>query len=281
MKVGNNPQARPQSGLDVADVVFEEVAEGGITRFLAVFNSTAPEQIGPVRSVRRMDPDLASAFGGIFAYSGGTPPNVQAIRNTPGVLSVDETQAGEAMRRDPSRRAPDNLYVLPEKMWEKGGEPVPPPALFAHLGEGEAFEGIPVTSARIGFAGQYAPTWTWDEAAGAWKRSYGDQPFTVQSGDQVTATNVVVQFVEYPRDSEGITVGEGDVWVFADGQVATGRWIRPDRTRPAELRGTDGNPLELVPGRTWVALLPVGSSVDLVTPPPPTTTAGRSTTTDR
>ena len=72
MKIENTPEARPQSGLDVADVVYEEVVEGGITRFWAIFNSHAPDHVGPIRSVRRMDPDIVSPLGGVVAYSGGT-----------------------------------------------------------------------------------------------------------------------------------------------------------------------------------------------------------------
>ena len=84
VKIENSPDARPQSGLDVADIVYEEVVEGGITRFWAVFNSKAPEVIGPVRSVRAMDPAIVWPLGGVIAYSGGTGPNVAGVRISTG-----------------------------------------------------------------------------------------------------------------------------------------------------------------------------------------------------
>ena len=76
LKVENTPDARPQGGLDQADVVYEEVVEGGITRLVAIFNSHVPDVIGPVRSVRAMDPDIVWPLGGLFAFSGGTEDNV-------------------------------------------------------------------------------------------------------------------------------------------------------------------------------------------------------------
>ena len=83
VKVENTPDARPQAGIDQADVVYEEVVEGNITRFLAMFNSTVPAVIGPVRSVRQEDPDIVWPVGGIFAYSGGAAVNVDAINAAP------------------------------------------------------------------------------------------------------------------------------------------------------------------------------------------------------
>ncbi len=166
VKTGNNPEARPQVGLDVADVVFEEIVEGGITRFAAVYQSDAPVQVGPVRSVRGMDPNLALSVGGIFAYSGGTPPNVSKIRSTRGVISVDETQARGAMVRDSSggRGAPNNLFVRTEEMWAKGGAPIPPHSLFEFLASGGEFAGEPVASFTVRFGGSFDTTYTYDAA---------------------------------------------------------------------------------------------------------------------
>ncbi len=80
---------------------------------------------------------------------------------------------------------------------------------------------------------------------------------------------MVVQFIEYPSYSQGNTVGEGDVWVFAAGQLVRGRWVRPVREQPAQYVDAAGTPIKLVPGRTWVHLLPIGATVDVVAPPPP------------
>src|SRR5204862_483302 len=109
VKVENTPEARPQTGLDVADVVYEQVTEGGITRFITLFNSQIPDIVGPIRSTRAMDSDVVAPLGGAFVYSGGIPQSVALINQAP-VVAIDQTAAGPAMYRDSSRRAPHNLY---------------------------------------------------------------------------------------------------------------------------------------------------------------------------
>ncbi len=272
VKIENSPDARPQAGLDMADVVYEEVVEGGITRFIVIFNSAVPEPVGPIRSVRDMDPYIVWPLGGVFAFSGGAPGPVAAIREAP--LNVqDETAAGDAMFRDPGRAAPHDLFGHTQALFDRGGQPLPPPPLFTYLGAGEAFAGEPVLQTRLGFSAGYDPTYSFDPTTNTWKRSYGFDPFLAASGVQVAPTNVVVQFIEYPAYSQGNTVGEGDVWVFAAGQLVRGRWIRPAREAPAQFVDAAGNPIKLVPGRTWVHLLPIGAAVDVVAPPPPPPTS--------
>jgi hypothetical protein len=278
VKIENAPEARPQAGLEAADVVYEEVVEGGITRFLVIFNSTVPEPIGPIRSVRDMDPYIVWPLGGVFAFSGGAPGPVAAIREAP-VNIQDETAAGDAMFRDSGRAAPHDLFGHTQMLFDRGGAPVPPLPLFTYLGPGEAFVGEPVVQTRLGFSAGYDPTYSYDAATGLWNRSYGLEPFVAASGEQIAPANVVVQFIEYPAYSQGNTVGEGDAWVFAGGQLVRGRWIRPTRDAPAQYVDAAGVPIKLVPGRTWVELLPIGATVDAVAPPPPPPTSAPAPTT--
>lgn len=277
VKIDNTPPARPQAGLDAADVVFEEVVEGEITRFLAVFNSSLPDTVGPIRSVRATDPNLVWPLGGVFAFSGGAAPNVELIRQAP-VNAVDETAAGSAMFRDRGRGAPLNLFGRPAELVGKGGKPVPPPALFQYLGSKEPSPGDPASAVHIGFSPGFDPTYTYDAPSRTWKRSYGVTPFTARSGQQIAPANVVVQFTNYEGGAgnptaEGITVGEGDVWVFTDGKVVKGRWVRPAKAQPAKYVDAAGKPIKLLPGRTWVHLLPIGNAVDVTAPPPSATSA--------
>jgi hypothetical protein len=279
VKVDNTPPARPQAGLQAADVVYEEVVEGEITRFLAIFNSTLPDTVGPVRSVRATDPNLVWPLGGVFAYSGGAAPNLELIRKAP-VNGVDETAAGNAMFRERSRGAPLNLFGRPSDLIAKNGRPVPPPALFQYLGGNERPAGDPASAARIGFAPGFDPTYTYDPPSRTWKRSYGLAPFAAASGEQIAPTNVVVQFTNYEGGvgnpiAEGVTVGEGEVWVFTDGKVIKGRWTRPAKERPAKYVDGSGKAIKLLPGKTWVHLLPLGAAVDVTAPPPAPTTVAR------
>jgi Protein of unknown function (DUF3048) N-terminal domain/Protein of unknown function (DUF3048) C-terminal domain len=272
VKIDNTAPARPQTGLDVADVVYEEAVETPFTRFLAIFNSTLPDTVGPIRSVRATDPNLVWPLGGVFAYSGGAAPNVELIRQTP-VNAIDETGAGDAMFRERSRGAPLNLFGRPAELIGKGGQPVPPRALFQYLEKNERSAGDPASAVHMVLTADSDPTYTYDAATRTWKRSTGLAPFAAASGQQIAPTNVIVQFTNYEGGvgsptAEGVTVGEGDAWVFTDGKVVRGRWTRPAKEQPAQYADAAGKPIKLLPGRTWVELVPIGAPVEVTAPPP-------------
>jgi hypothetical protein len=273
VKIENTPEARPQSGLDVADVVYEEVVDGGITRFWAVFNSEAPENIGPVRSVRAMDPQIVSPLGGVVAYSGGTEPNVAAIRAT-GLVWVDENNAGDAFFREPTRDAPHNLYARSALLWQRGGQPVPPVPLFGYVDteKDQVFTGETVTSFHVNYELGYDVSYVWDANVGGWMRfSLTSEPFLAAgpTPTQVNATNVIVQFVPYAGFGEGDLTGPGEAWIFSNGQLVKGTWTKGFAPAITEYKDAAGAPILLTPGRTWVELVPVGRTVDVVAPPPP------------
>jgi hypothetical protein len=221
-----------------------------------------------------MDPDLVAPLGGIYAYSGGIPETVDLIRQTPGVNSVEETQAGAAMFRDRARQAPHNLYGRGPDLLALGGQPVPVPPLFSYLDQGEVFPGDPVTDFTVGFKQGYAVSYTSDPASHTWQRSLGLAPSTVVSGAQIAPTNVIVEFVSCclpsPEGGAYPTVGQGDAWVFSDGKLVKGQWTRGDPSQPTQYVDFTGKPIKLTPGRTWVELLPVGLDYPVnVTPGPP------------
>jgi hypothetical protein len=259
IKIDNdNSDARPQTGIEAADIVWNEVVEGEGTRFLAMFQSQVPDVVGPVRSVRLTDPLIVWPVGGVFAYSGGAPYAVNVISEAP-VVRVDEDAAGDAMFRDSSRRAPHNLYAKPSLLFAKGGKPVPPPPLFEYSSE-PVTEGAPASAVHIAFANrEFAPTYTWDAASGTWKRATEDGPFMVKSGAQVAPKNVVVMPVGYAGGAgtigaEAGLVGNGTVQVFTNGRVITGTWTRPEKAQPMKLVDANGAPIRLTPGQTWVEL---------------------------
>lgn len=269
---------RPQTGLENADVVYEEVVEDGITRFLVAYNSTVPDVVGPIRSVRLTDPNLVWPLGGIFAYSGGAQPAVDAINQAP-VNAVNESAAGDAMFRDNSRRVDveHTLFGRGAELFAKNGQPTPPPALFEYLPAGQAFSGEPATEVTVALNPGYAPTYTYDVASNTWKRAIDGVPFTTRSGEQIAPTNVVVEFIDYvggagSQGAEGTTVGEGDAWIFSGGQVIRGRWVRPAKEQPARYVDVAGKPIKLAPGKTWVELPQAGTAVNVVQPPPPAST---------
>jgi hypothetical protein len=284
VKIENTPEARPQSGLDSADIVYEEVVDGGITRFWAVFNSAAPDTVGPIRSVRAMDPGILSALHGVAVYSGGTQGNVDLVRATPGVVSVDENNAGDAFFREPTRQSPHNLYGRTAQLWQRGGQPVPPTPILTYLDpkDGGAFAGEPMLSFHVNFQQGYDVTYQWDPTRAGWLRfQRTNEPFMAAGlvPTQVAPTNVIVQFVQYGGAGEGELFGAGEAWVFSNGQLVRGTWERAFPESPTVFKDALGNQIQLTAGRTWIELFPAGQTVDLVPAPVPPTTAAPVTTT--
>lgn len=270
IKIDNDSSlARPQTGIEAADIVWDEVVEGEATRFLAMFQSQVPDVVGPVRSVRLTDPLIVWPVGGVFAYSGGAKYAVDGISQAP-VVRVDESAAGDAMFRDSARRAPHNLYARPPQLFTKGGTPVPPPPLFGYASK-PVTAGTPASAVHIAFANEeFAPTYTWDAASGTWKRSTSAGAFMAKSGAQIAPVNVVVLPVGYAGGvgkigAEAGLVGNGTVQVFTNGRVVTGTWTRADKAQRMELADANGTPIELTPGNTWVEL-PDPSYAITVTP---------------
>jgi hypothetical protein len=265
IKVENTPAARPQVGLDQADVVYEEVVEGQITRLLAIFQSHVPDVVGPIRSVRRTDQGVVTPIGGIFVSSGGAAYAIASIRSAP-VNFVDESRAGTAMFRDHTRSPPHNLFGKPAALFAFGGKPVPPPSLFTYRPARAAVPGAPVTHVSVAFGGGYAVSYAWNAKRATFDRSIFGHTDLLASGVQESPRNVVVLLVHYDGGvgvvgSEAQLVGEGDAVVFTAGHRVPARWVRPDRTKPAQLLDASGAVVPLTPGQTWVELAPLGTPV--------------------
>ena len=274
VKIENTPQARPQSGLDVADVVYEEVVDGGITRFVVLFQSDAPEEVGPVRSVRPMDANVVWPLGGVFVYSGGVAENVARVNAAP-VVAVDENNR-DVLFRVNSRSAPHNLFARPAAAWALDGKPVPPPPLFRYRAAGEPLNAsaAPVLAFNVGFGSGYDVDYTWDATRKGWYRSQQGVDFKQVNGVHVAPENVIVQFINYKGgvgrfNAEGEVVGSGEAWIFTDGNLIKGTWSRPTRDNETAFADATGTAIKLTPGRTWVEFAPIGTAVELQTPPPP------------
>ena len=267
-------QARPQSGLDHADVVVEERVEGGIVRFMAIFQSQDTDPVGPVRSVRSTDPPVVAPLGGLFAYSGGIAPFVALLHAT-GVVDVGASAAGGAYYRTSDRPAPHNLYTSTAALRSHTPPGLsPPPPLFSYLSPGEMFAPAEVSSVsyvQVHMSGSSVGEWDWDATTGRWRRSTDGTPQWLGDGTQETVTNVVVQFVPYrntgqvdparhPVD-EAVVTGSGAALVLSQGSLASATWSKPEAGDVTTYRDANGAPLRLTPGPTWVMLSPVGSAV--------------------
>ncbi len=277
-KIENIPAAMPQRGIDKADVIYEEIVEGCITRLAAVFNSQIPPVIGPLRSVRRTDREIVWPYKGIFVYSGGAIYAQRSIATVPGLLRLDETSAGAAMFRDNHGRVPpDNLYGYGPKLIARGGSPVPPPALFTYRSALQKVTGTPVTSLRVGFIGGYDIEYGWNAATQSWDRTQFQAPDIAVDGARISPRNVIVQFVNYRggvcvEGAEAQLVGTGKVAVFTDGKEIIGTWKRASLDQRTGYYDAKGRKITLTPGQTVVELLNTGWSLTVHSPVPATTT---------
>lgn len=268
IKVENHPQARPQSGLDSADVVYEELVEGGQTRYLAVFHSTDADPVGPVRSVRPSDGDIIAPLRPLFGYSGGTPKFISQLRGTPGVTDVGVDSVPDAYPRRPGKRAPHNQYTSTNALYAKGPPGQAPPKFADFLDPGQPFAGagaVAVTHLQLAIGSSTRVDYDWDAAGGVWKRVLDGAPHMAEGGGQLAPTNVVIQFTPYeasPGDfdvtgaqvSAVKVIGSGEAWFLSGGMLVKGRWSKADLSSPITYTDSAGAPIRLVPGRTWVEL---------------------------
>lgn len=266
VKIDNLSPARPQSGLNEADVVYEELVEGGITRYIAVFQSTDAEKIGPIRSGRTSDLlILANLNRALYGASGGNSYVLDALRGANLVSILDGARG--VFFRDPDRDAPHNLYSSTEALYgaNPGGTSLPP-RLFAFRSPTEAVAGAPVPGAEVR-VGDEAVTYRWNGSG--WERRVGGETEEDAAGRPIAPENVVIQFTDYGSSAadaaspEAQVTGEGEVWVLTAGQVVKGTWSRPFPEEITHYLGPDGQEIGLTPGRTWI-LLPRPGDAELL-----------------
>ena len=269
VKIDNNKAARPQSGLNEADIVFEEIVEVQ-TRFAIVLHSQGAEPVGPIRSGRTQDVLLLGSFSRpLFLWSGGNPGVTAAIEASDFVnLSAQRSSVyGPAgFFRSDQRSSPHDLYASSNRAWSLAPAGAGPPAQqFQYLAAGSAATGEAGTGVNLEMDG-LAVEWRFDAATGTYLRSNAGTPHMDALSGQVSTHNVVVMFVDYQPSAadgnspEAQTIGSGEVWVFTGGVLVRGTWSRADRLAPITLSDSAGNPILFTPGRTFVELARVNSA---------------------
>lgn len=258
VKIDNSLKARPQAGLEHADVVIVQEVEGGLTRFAAIFHSTDVARVGPVRSGRSTDISFLSSLGRpALAYSGANAVFDQLLLQQERVVNYSATRSG-GYWRDNTRRAPSNLFTETTYF---GHEDAGPPAWFAYSAV-SLTPAIPVTAFTASYPAARSD-WVWDGTH--WLRNQDGAPHLAETGEQLRATNVVVaEVVSIPsglRDPVGATVpefvwaGSGRAAVYTAGGRIDGAWVRRTLGDPAVLIDGEGNPIELMPGNTWIEMV--------------------------
>jgi len=261
VKIDNAPAARPQSGLNQADVVYEELVEGRLTRFAAVFHSQDSTPVGPVRSARSTDIAIASPLHRpLFAYSGANAVFQDEVRRAP-LVDVGYHAAPDRYEREPSRHAPYNLFSRTPALFQ-----LAPRGSVA--GQAPAGAGMAATD-RVSARWATRVDWQWDPAVGEWRRSQDGRPHVDAAGRAIAPANVVVEFVTYRdtglRDRSGAAVpeaeltGEGDAWILTGGALIPAHWSKPSAEAVTRFVDGAGADVRLAPGRTWVELAPPGT----------------------
>lgn len=280
--VENYPAARPQSGLVDADVVYEAPTEGGITRFLALYQTTSAKNIGPIRSARTYFVDFANEWGAVYAHVGGNSDALANIRTNdyPNISDADQFFNDPYFQRVSWRTMPHNVYTSIDKLqaligahqfsdsaayqpWQfKDDTPsplIPPPG-----GEGGNIDAS-TTAADINinfFTKDYAVEWKYSVADNSYARFLaGKAHKDLDSGKQITAKNFVVQLVKtFPVKSDTpLSIGMdlssgGPANIFLDSRAIIGTWKKTDgRTRYYD---SSGNEISFNRGSIWVELVP-------------------------
>ena len=268
-KVDNHPAARPQLALDRADIVFEELVEGGLTRYVAIWHSDLPPEIGPVRSVRPMDPDIVSPFGGILAYSGGQQRFVEAMLRTPVESAIHgQSNVNDFFYRSPDKVAPHNVIVRAVELVANFADKAPPKQQFVYASDVGSTTAVASGDEAAGFTTRFssfqAPSWEWSASDAVFLRSQTNGAADVAlSGQRIGATNVVSIFVDIQVIQDIPTtflVGSGTGFVATGGHIVAVTWSKESPEAVIELRDSAGQEVTLAPGITWVELLPAPGS---------------------
>lgn len=268
-KIDNNPEARPQVGLNDADIVFEELVEGGLSRYLAVWHSVIPKAIGPIRSIRPMDPDIASPFRGLIAYSGGQQRFVQMMIATR-VKNVIHGQAGtdKYIYRSDKMIAPHDVIVRAQKLIAKRSKLAPPVPAFEFARDGavpSALEyGKPAGRLVASFSGGNSPSWKYSASSGLYLRfQAGGKKDKDEHKKQLNAVNVIAQMVdessEYGYVPRAHVIGRGTAWISTGGKTVKAKWVKKKRNAMTIYKLKNGDIVTLAPGRTWIELVPNGT----------------------
>ena len=270
VKVENNPVAYPLSGLERAEIVYEEVVEGGITRFMALYHCTDASMIGPVRSTRIVDGPIVRPITRLLAAAGGNAIVRRHLRKDR-VIILDEPTSGDAMRRVDrgSISIEHTLYGDSKKLralGEKRFDKPPPEGLFT-FGDPQG-KGRRVREVSLRFSNATTVAYRWKD--GRWLRFDDGRPLEDPSGKQIGVDNVLVErhevnFSKHVTDVAGNfsieiadTTGRGQAVLLRDGRAYPGRWVRKSEKEPVAFRTKSGDPLTLRPGTTWIELLPSG-----------------------
>ncbi len=275
--INNHSEARPQSGLNSADIVIEAHAEGGITRYLGIFWSSAPAKVGPIRSLRQYYLEWLSEYDPILIHDGcaeSTNPKTNACGNLHAYGIKDIGTTGAWRYNDGRRVAPHNEYSSITNAWEYSKK-VNWNSFPSNLQSLEFKKDADITERgkqtvvktvfhmRLNNSGQYDAIWSYDPQTNSYYRKIGGSiDIDQETNTQLNAKNVVIQQVKMVPSGDGTarviidTIGEGDAVILQDGKIINGRWKKTSRLDRTKYYDSSGKPIKFNRGRIWIVALP-------------------------
>lgn len=263
MIIENSPAARPQSGLIDADLVYEAHAEGGITRFLAIFLSEMPEKVGPIRSLRHYFMHMAREWDALLVHYGQSFIAEQQFNSIQVHRLNGLYMAGEGpFWRDRSRKAPHNVYInakdcieqIDFKQQERGFEFTTNP-----LADGREYKRLIIPYHKSASMVEYR----YDEEKGLNMRYINGEPHVdKETGEQLYNKNIIVQYAKHGILEPGAgyreieLIGSGKAVYFIGGRYEEGTWHREGPNAPTQYLDGSGKPIRLAPGKTWIEVVP-------------------------
>lgn len=259
VKIDNVPAARPQTGLDSADIVYAEQVEGGLSRLMAVFATKLPKSVGPVRSARVSDLELLRQFNDpTLAFSGAQHKLLPLIAKAP-LRSASPDEVASAYYRGVDRSAPHNLYLRPSKLFSSAPGAA---ALTTGFRYGAAPAGGTATASRTVRYPAARFTYTWSASKHRWLVTEDGTPTVTTSGKRLAPATVVIQYVKVRRSAYHdvlgnntpytVTVGSGKADVLRDGRTYSVGWKRQKATDGTDFTTSDGTPVNFAKGQVWV-----------------------------
>ncbi len=284
IKVDNEPEVVPQSGLNKADIVVEHPKERCMTRFTAIYQSQDAPRVGSIRSARIVDVELPVIFDAILAFSGSVEPVRQMIyKSDIGKQVLEQARVSGTFVRDPNIRIPFNLFANTGTLWkaatQRGINTAPKPSAAWTFSEAAPAGGKAASKLDIPYPQLYKALtvgWRWDAASGRWVRTLAGKPAIDKAdGKQISAANVIVlstNTVETLIPEQGTKLvrggcqsnasvevqlwGQGPVKILRDGKVYEGKWVRANRHAPFRFVDAQGKDIPLKPGNSWWQIVP-------------------------
>ena len=265
-----------QSGLDAADVVYDEPVEGGFGWFLALYHCGDPSRVGPIRDARKVDPGILAQYGSALLATAAVPADVKAqVTGTAGLVSIDSVHHGTAFFRDTVvRKAPYNLFADPARL---RAVRVPGTALKPLAEPVSQFQFVSPTAgvspsashkaASIKFKLGPSISYSYDAGGTSYLRSENGQAHLTDTGSQIRVTNVVIMWATMNQIQvtgtagtttipDPVLTGQGNTMVLSGGVEYDGQWSRTDLASPMHLLDSKGNLIPLIAGNTWIHILP-------------------------